>query len=154
MVLVIKTPINAFYVQGSFTMKSWGRGNVNFYKILKQIKMKRVLVAAMMLLVTGSVFATDVHVDRVKGKEEVKVSAVQKNMKIDEVGSKNYDCSVSLKGSVGVPPFAGATFTCTGTGNTCSEAWDTVEGCIDEGIRRGKKKFTTFIQSIMGMWPL
>lgn len=114
--------------------------------------MKRVLVAAMMLLVTGSVFATDVNVEREKGKQEVKASGVKQEVNKENEKIKETDCAVTLSTSVGIPPFAGADISCTGTGANCAIAWDTVESCLAEGLRRGISKFNKFIDAIRAIW--
>lgn len=95
--------------------------------------MKRVLVAAMMLLVTGSVFATDVNVDREKGKQEVKASEVKKE-------GLDKQCTVTLKGKLSYFLIADVEYSCSATAETCKEATDDAMGCVDYNISIFKKK--------------
>lgn len=141
---MLKTTVECPLAKGSFTLNSWGI-LISFFNKINQIKMKRVLVAAMLLLVTISVFATEGEIDR--GKVRV-VQAVQGKRKMDK------SCTVSIKGVVGVLPFAGSEFNCSATAETCSEALDDAEKCVEEGIRRGRKKLIDFMSSLKFLWPL
>ena len=93
--------------------------------------MKRVMVAVMMLLVTGSVFATEVNVDREKGKIEVKKEVIDDQ---SELNKNDESCTVTVSGelSVGV---AKVDVECSATAATCDRAIKKLSGCLKAAKR-------------------
>ena len=93
--------------------------------------MKRVMVAAMLLLVTGSVFATEVKVDREKVKQEV-----QQEKTVDKASAVvlTEECTITLDGWIGLP-FLGIRVSCQGTATTCKRAAALVAKCVKETIK-------------------
>lgn len=103
--------------------------------------MKRVLVAAMMLLVTGSVFATDGKIEREQGKQEV-------NKEVKPSGSlevNDKSCTVTISGTLRYLFVADATYSCSATATTCQEASDDAQACVAYNIEK-------FYQKVKNVW--
>jgi hypothetical protein len=83
--------------------------------------MKRMIMAAMLLVSTVSVFAADV-------KSEVNRKADQIEIKVKE--KKVNECSMTLTATIG-PSFAQVQVTCKGTAATCKEAGAIAKNCLD-----------------------
>ena len=84
--------------------------------------MKRMIMAAMLLVSTVSVFAADVKSDKRKDQDKITVK-----MKTWETAM----CSMSLQATLG-PSFAQIKVTCTGTATTCKEAVGIASSCLNE----------------------
>jgi hypothetical protein len=84
--------------------------------------MKRMIVAAALLLSTVSVFAADVKSEgrNVQKKKEVKMSNLDAS-----------ECSLSLTATFG-PSWGQVTVTCKGTATTCKEAVHIANNCLEE----------------------
>jgi hypothetical protein len=80
------------------------------------------IMAAMLLVSTVSVFAADV---KSEGKKE------QKKIEIKAEKDVSFLCSISLQATVG-PSFAQVSVTCTGTAVACKEAVSIAKNCLDE----------------------
>ena len=100
--------------------------------------MKRVLVAAMTLLVTGSVFATEGKIEKEKVKVEIKKDV--KTVELKKVDEVDGECTVSFSGRIEIPGISG-TFTCSSTESTCDAAIDKAISCIKSAIDRLKRRF-------------
>lgn len=85
--------------------------------------MKRVIMAAALLVSTASVFATETK-DLISNKETGKEVKVKVKEKRDE-------CSVSLSTKIG-PSWAQFEVKCTYTATTCKEAIAGVNRCLEE----------------------
>jgi hypothetical protein len=84
--------------------------------------MKRMIMAAMLLVSTVSVFAADVKSEGRKDekKKEVKIAT-----------KEAAECSISITATLG-PSWGSVTVTCTGTASTCKGAVVTAKNCIEE----------------------
>jgi hypothetical protein len=84
--------------------------------------MKRMIVAAVLLVSTVSVFAADVKSEgkNDQKKEEIKIS-----------GKEASECSLSLEATFG-PSWGNVTVTCKGTAPTCKEAVSIAKNCLEE----------------------
>lgn len=83
--------------------------------------MKRLMLAAMLLVSTATVFATET-----KGKTEGKTTETT------QVNRKQTDeCTVSISGKVG-PAFAQVEVKCSYTSSSCQEALTQVKKCIQD----------------------
>lgn len=80
------------------------------------------IVAAVLLVSTVSVFAADV-------KSEGKKDHTKTEIKI--AGGEAVECSMSLTATFG-PSWGQVTVTCTGSAATCKEAVATAKSCLDE----------------------
>jgi hypothetical protein len=83
--------------------------------------MKRVIMAAALLVSTASVFATET-------KGEVSSKENRKEVKVEQ---ERVECSVSLSAKIG-PSYAQIEVKCTYTATTCKEAIAGVNKCLDE----------------------
>jgi len=87
--------------------------------------MKRMIVAAVLLVSTVSVFAADVKSD---GRND----QVKKETKISD--EETSECSLSLEATFG-PSWGNVTVTCKGTAPTCKEAVSIAKNCLEEAKR-------------------
>ena len=84
--------------------------------------MKRMIMAAMLLVSTVSVFAADV---KSEGKKDEKTTEAK-------IATKEAaECSLTLKATIG-PSFAQVEVSCTGSAATCKEAVSIAKNCLDE----------------------
>lgn len=86
--------------------------------------MKRMIVAAMLLCGTVSVFAAENKSD-VMDKNQIAI------VKMEKEKSEGVVCTVSLSASIG-PEYMQVTVTCSATANTCKEAIATAKQCVDD----------------------
>lgn len=93
--------------------------------------MKRVLVAAMLLLGTVSVFATEGKMDREKGKQEVKYEKTVDKSSADVLEE---ECTISLEGWIGIP-YIGIHVSCSAKAATCKRAAEMVVNCVRDTIK-------------------
>jgi hypothetical protein len=84
--------------------------------------MKRMIVAAALLVSTVSVFAADV-------KSEGRNDQKKKEVKISNRDAS--ECSLSLTATFG-PSWGQVTVTCKGTATTCKEAVSIASNCLEE----------------------
>jgi hypothetical protein len=84
--------------------------------------MKRVIMAAVLLVSTVSVFAAGENSDKVK-------NAQQKEWKTDEV--KSPVCTVSMEGSISLVGVS-VKVTCSASAASCKEAITQAAKCLDE----------------------
>ncbi len=84
--------------------------------------MKRMIMAAVLLVSTVSVFAADVQREVSKDDKKIEV-----NIPKGETG----ECSIALTATLG-PSAAQIKVTCTGTAETCKEAVSIASSCINE----------------------
>ena len=84
--------------------------------------MKRMIMAAVLLVSTVSVFAADV---KSEGKND------QKKKEAGVFNREAAECSMSLTATFG-PSWGQVTVTCTGTAATCKEAVTVAKNCLDE----------------------
>jgi hypothetical protein len=87
--------------------------------------MKRIIVAAVLLVSTVSVFAADV---KSEGKND------QRKTEIKISGKEASECSLSLEATFG-PSWGNVTVTCKGTASTCKEAVSIAKNCLEEAKR-------------------
>lgn len=110
--------------------------------------MKRVLVAAMLLLGTVSVFAAEGKIDREKGKQEVK-KEVKKMLNPPGLTYEQKSCTVTIGGEVGFFPFFEVEIKCTATATTCKEASDDAQACLKYNIEKAKKVAEDYYNTLM-----
>lgn len=88
--------------------------------------MKRMIMAAVLLVSTVSVFAADV-------KSEV--SNDQKKIEIKVTDKENSECSMELSATFG-PSWGSVKVSCKGTAPTCKEAISIAMSCLNEAKRQ------------------
>ncbi|MFZ9661824.1 MAG: hypothetical protein ACO29O_08095 [Chitinophagaceae bacterium] len=86
--------------------------------------MKRMIVAAMLLCGTGSVFAAE-------QKSEMRNRDVISIVKKEKDQGEAVVCTVSLSASIG-PEYMQVTVTCSASASTCKEAIATAKSCIED----------------------
>jgi len=121
-----ETPIISLFGGASFTSLGAAYFSVIclviFIHFLKIRTMKRMIMAAMLLVSTVSVFAADV---KSEGKKDEKATEVK-------IAAKEaVECSISITATIG-PSWSSVTVTCTGTASNCKEAVVTAKNCIEE----------------------
>lgn len=79
--------------------------------------------------------ATDWRINAEKNKTEVKVPVEKLNAGVLSNSIKDFDCTVTQKGSVTVY-FVSYEISCTTTASTCKAASTEAIGCVKEGIAR------------------
>lgn len=83
--------------------------------------MKRIVLAAMLLVSTAAVFATESKGSEVSGKETaININAVKQD-----------ECQVTISGKVG-PSFMQVEVKCSYTASTCKEAITKAVGCLED----------------------
>lgn len=95
------------------------------------------MVAAMLLLVTGSVFATDGKIEKEKGKVELKKEVKAVELDKDELKG---ECTVSISGQVSIPGLTG-TIACSATEASCDVAIDKAIECVKATLKRLRVRF-------------
>ncbi len=84
--------------------------------------MKRMIMAAMLLVSTVSVFAADVQREGSKDEKRIEVNISK---------GETSECSISITATLG-PTAASIQVTCTGTAANCKEAVSIASSCINE----------------------
>jgi hypothetical protein len=103
------------------------------------MKMKRVLVAAMLLLGSVSVFA--------EGREVKKdIKAAQDEREEDKL------CTVSISAKLSYPLIAEASFICSASAEDCITASEMAQGCVQYNIEKFRKKIEGLWRKLMDLF--
>lgn len=111
------------------------------------MKMKRVLVAAMLLLGSVSVFAEEGKIDKDKGRE------VKKDIKVaQDEREEDKLCTVSISAKLSYPLIAEASFICSASAEDCITASEMAQGCVQYNIEKFRKKIEGLWRKLMDLF--